>query len=1067
MNTRRALLTGAFHPALEDALLSDLASRVRRDPIGPAVVAVPTNLLGLRLSRLLAGRLASARPDRAAPGGHANVRFMTLKDLAARHAPAPLAGGRALLPAGGDEIALRRVVDAGAADGGHFQPIAGRPGFAAALLATIGDLKEACYTPEALEAAAASAGLIRRGRRGKVAEVARLWRLFEAFLEEEGWADGHDLMAAAVSGIEGVRAGALPPFFLYGFYDLNALQKRLVAAACAAADSRVYVPYLEIPSFRYAEPTLRWFESLGFERTPVGPAGGRETPLPEVTRLISAPGEAREVRENVRTLVALLEKHGLSFQDVGVLLRSPDPYADRFSEELLRVGAGPYVESPCPLARTRSGRSLLKLADAVASGFGRIELMEFLSVADLADDAPVSDWNKAGLLVGIISEAREWVPALEALAARIETARPGGSFRAEHGHLAGPIASLVALLRGLIPPLAALPPRAAPGAFLDVLETTLVRLTKDDGRAAVLDAADDLRTLSPVTGSVSFAEFAELLRSTLDRPGPRSVRFGVGGPSVLSLMSARGLSFRAVVVPGLVEKVFPLHGKQDPILLDTERSALNEARGNDPLNSFPDRAAGAEEEDLLFHLAVAAATDVLVLSWPRLDPATARPRVPSRFALQAAGEIGAGPLNYDDLDRSAHVRRIPLARRFPDERSDALTRAEFDGCSVLEALRTGDPAEVAYLVQEQGPLRAGLAMEAARFGSPFFTAYDGATVSREAADAVRELAGLSREGSPADVAIAATSLEDYARCPFSFFMRRVLRIEPLEEPEDAAAPTPLERGELYHAVLDTFLKRARKEGRTRLSHGDLAALLGTAEEIVASGRWTFAARAGSRDLELLALRRNLALWLWSEVTADSPLRPAYFEARFGGPARPDEDAELSLGAPVPFEAAGGVRVGFSGKIDRIDIDPKSRAAMVIDYKTGSPDPGADALFDRGRKLQLPVYILAAQAMLDAAGVAGRVESAEYRYVTRADRREARSLSRESLDASFGDFGRAIGYILKGIADGMFFPWPEENRCDSCDYRSACGTHSVVLALARMKQGDRRARFFTEGLAGIA
>ncbi len=1067
MNTRRALLTGAFHPALEDALLSDLAAHVRRDPLGPAAVVVPTNLLGLRLSRLLAKRLASERPDPAAPGGHANVRFMTLKDLAVAHAPAPLPGGRALLPENGDEIALRRVLGSGAANGGHFEPIADRPGFAAALLTTIGNLKEACYTPRALEDAAARAGLLGRGKRGKLAEVARLWRLYEEFLEQESWADTHDLMAAAAREIEEGRPGAPPPLFVYGFYDLNALQKRLVTASCATADARVYFPWLELRSFRYAAPTLRWFESLGFERSPVGPTEGPGVPLPKTRLLISAPGEAREAREDVRAIVALVEEHGLSFQDVGVLLRSPDPHSDLFAGELSQAGASPYIESPRPLAHARAGRSLLKLVDAVASDFGRIELVEFLSVADLAvADAPVSDWNKASLLAGIVKGADEWASSLEALAARIEASRPGGSFRSEHGHLLKPIGALVALLRDLLPPLAAIPKRATPAAFLDAIEDVLGRFTKDEGRDEVLKAAGALRALSPVAGSVTFTEFAELLRTVLDGSAKRAEKFGVGGPSVLSLMSARGLSFRAVVVPGLVEKVFPSHRRQDPILLDADRRALNAARGNDPLAALPERAAGAEEEDLLFHLATAAATDVIVLSWPRLDPATARPRVPSRFALLAAGEMEGGPLNYDDLDRSRHVRRVSLARRFPETRLASLTRAEFDGCSVLEATRTGDASEVAYLVQEETPLRNGLAMEAARFGSAFFTEYDGATVSEDARSAVRELAGLSREGCPADVAIAATSLEDYARCPFSFFMRRVLGIEPLEEPEDAAAPTPLERGELYHAVLDAFLKHAREAGRIPLSRDDLPALLDAAADIASSGRWAFAARPGSRDLELLSLRRNLALWLWSEVTTDSRFRPAYFEARFGGAARPDDDTELSLDAPVPFEALGGVRVGFRGKIDRIDIDAAGGAAMVIDYKTGSPDQKAGALFDRGRKLQLPVYILAAQAMLDAAGIAGRVEGAEYRYVTRAERREARSLSRERLDGAREGFAKAVGLIVKGIGDGMFFPWPEENRCDSCDFRSACGTNSVVLALARMKRGDRRAGFFVEGLAVI-
>jgi ATP-dependent helicase/nuclease subunit B len=1067
MNTRKTLLTGAFHPALEDALISDLAEHARRGLIGPAAVVVPTNLLGLRLSRLLAGRLASARPDPAVPGGHANVRFMTLKDLAATHAPVPLAGGRAMLPPRGDEAVVRRVLGSGAADGGYFQPIADRPGLAGALLATIHDLKEACHTPETLEAAASHAGLLARGRRGKLAEIVRLWRLYEEFLEKERWADTHDLMAAAVTEIEEGRAGPLPPFFLYGFYDLNALQKRLVRACFRVAETRVYFPYLELQSFRYADPTLRWLESLGFERTPVGATGGRETPVPKVGRLISAPGEAREVREDVRALIGLVEEHGLSFQDVGVLLRAPGAYADRFSEELSRVGASPYVESPCPLARARAGRSLLKLVDAVASGFGRIELMEFLSVADLGAEAPVSDWNKASVLAGIVSGADQWIPRLVELAAGLEASRPGGSFRAEHGHLAGPIASLTALLRELLPALSGLPQRAEPAVFLDAVERAALRFMKDDGLEIVLDAARSLRALSPVAGSVTISEFADLLRSELDAPAPRPERFGIGGPSVLSLMYARGLSFRAVVVPGLVEKLFPLPRRQDPILLDAERRGLNAAGGADPLASFQDRQAGAEEEDLLFHLAVSSATDVLVLSWPRLDAATARPRVPSPFALRAIDEITGTPHDYDKLDRSPEVIRVPLARRFPENRLDALTRGEFDGSSVLEALRTGDASEVAYLVQAEGPLRDGLAMEEARFGSRHFTAYDGVAASPEAREAVRRLAGLSREGGPADLAISATSLEDYARCPFAFFMRRVLGIQPLEEPEEAAAPTPLERGELYHAVLDAFLRRARKAGRLPVSAGDLDPLLDTAEEAVASGRWTFAARPGSRALELLTLRRNLALWLWSEVTSGTPFVPSYFEARFGGTARPGDDTELSLDAPLPFEALGGVRVAFSGKIDRIDVDGERGAALVIDYKTGSPSGAAKAVFDQGRRLQLPIYILAAQAMLDAAGVAARVESAEYRFVTRADKRAARSLTRESLEGSLDGLGRAVGLIVKGIGDGMFFPWPENGACGSCDYATACGTHSVVLALARMKQLDPRAGFFVSELAEIA
>jgi hypothetical protein len=47
---------------------------------------------------------------------------------------------------------------------------------------------------------------------------------------------------------------------------------------------------------------------------------------------------------------------------------------------------------------------------------------------------------------------------------------------------------------------------------------------------------------------------------------------------------------------------------------------------------------------------------------------------------------------------------------------------------------------------------------------------------------------------------------------------------------------------------------------------------------------------------------------------------------------------------------------------------------------------------------------------------------------------------------------------------MFFPYPDDRSCDFCDYAAACGR--VAVALATMKNGDRRARFFVEELNGI-
>ncbi len=181
-------MTGAFHPALENALLAHVGRLAGAAPLSEVPVVVPTNLLGLRLSRLLAR--PHGRPRQRPLHDHEGPRPLGL-------AGTPLPDGRVLLPRGADEVALRKLLDGGLALGGYFESIADKPGLGKALLAAIRDLKEACYTVDTLADAAREAGLLRKGRDCKLTELLRIWRAYEAELADGGWADTLDAMAAA------------------------------------------------------------------------------------------------------------------------------------------------------------------------------------------------------------------------------------------------------------------------------------------------------------------------------------------------------------------------------------------------------------------------------------------------------------------------------------------------------------------------------------------------------------------------------------------------------------------------------------------------------------------------------------------------------------------------------------------------------------------------------------------------------------------------------------------------------------------------------------------------------
>jgi len=54
--------------------------------------------------------------------------------------------------------------------------------------------------------------------------------------------------------------------------------------------------------------------------------------------------------------------------------------------------------------------------------------------------------------------------------------------------------------------------------------------------------------------------------------------------------------------------------------------------------------------------------------------------------------------------------------------------------------------------------------------------------------------------------ISPTALETYATCPHSFFVGRLLGVEPLEQPEEIITISPLDSGNLIHYSMDEFIR---------------------------------------------------------------------------------------------------------------------------------------------------------------------------------------------------------------------------------------------------------------------
>ena len=212
-----------------------------------------------------------------------------------------------------------------------------------------------------------------------------------------------------------------------------------------------------------------------------------------------------------------------------------------------------------------------------------------------------------------------------------------------------------------------------------------------------------------------------------------------------------------------------------------------------------------------------------------------------------------------------------------------------------------------------------------------------------------------------------TALEEYVDCPFKFFLRHVLHLEPLEDPSEEIEVT--RRGQAYHralARLHRSLKASGVHGPADEVTDHVTREMGEAvEEDVRR-----APSAAAKELWRLEGKRLVKLAekyveQWRKFVepwdADKAPRPERFEVDFGLPTpdgRPGEFGPLVV-------RVDDVEVRVSGRIDRVDLAelPDGVGFWIIDYKTGRPEHYTGAALREYRRLQLTLYALAVEEVL--------------------------------------------------------------------------------------------------------
>jgi hypothetical protein len=517
----------------------------------------------------------------------------------------------------------------------------------------------------------------------------------------------------------------------------------------------------------------------------------------------------------------------------------------------------------------------------------------------------------------------------------------------------------------------------------------------------------ELGALDAVGAPVDVARFRRALVAELDARAGRVGRFG-SGVLVGSLSEGYGGDFDVVYVLGAVEGALPPRGREDPLLPDRERRRFA---------GLPTHASQRLEERRDFLAALAAARE-RVLTFPRADARAQRSRLPAQWVLESARALGATEMTAERLRDHGAEPWLEVVDSFEGlvTRGDPASTTEYRLRALAAWRDAGERPETHPLALDG--LGRGLRAARARVldrASPY-------TGFIEANEVLAP--GATHPTSP-------TALQDWATCPFRYYLGRVLRLRDVPRPEATETISALDEGALIHQILEEFVRGTPPivDPAARWTADDRARL-----DALVVARCADAEARGitGRRVPWILARRRITAAARRFLTVDERVR-----AHFGVVPAPD-GLERAFGdaghAPVEVALANGRTVRFRGRIDRVDRSPDGNRAVVYDYKTGSPTRYTSSDADPvagGHALQLPVYALAARAH------EGVREATACYWFTREEPEHA--LLELPLDDAEERFVEVLGTIVDGIAGGCFPGYPGDRDWDHRAGREAWST----------------------------
>ncbi|HEV8659633.1 MAG TPA: PD-(D/E)XK nuclease family protein, partial [Thermoanaerobaculia bacterium] len=298
-------------------------------------------------------------------------------------------------------------------------------------------------------------------------------------------------------------------------------------------------------------------------------------------------------------------------------------------------------------------------------------------------------------------------------------------------------------------------------------------------------------------------------------------------------------------------------------------------------------------------------------------------------------------------------------------------------------------------------------------------------------DIVRERAAAALQS------ISPTHLENFGECPQKFFLKQILGVRDLDDPEMEMQINHREKGIIDHKILERFY-RENADSVERIVDEEFDKL----DERIPPFN------PPMRRIERRATKRVLRQFVAADL-ADldaQSLHPAHFEHKF-----------------EPFIIdIDGTLLRVEGKIDR--IDEGGGRYRIIDYKSGKAirHQKLSAKIDRGVRLQLALYAMAAAHFFGTPAnrvsgaikpIAGALKTGDFAF----ELAEKEARLRETL-----------AFFVEAIRRGDFPAFPNEddndfNACKYCPVNHSCRTrHDAEEKRAVLRAGEPRTLLQEDG-----